>query len=91
MGTALTEEQAKLIRRYTERVYLLYDSDKAGLKATFRSGDDRLRGDCDDCWLQTRHGHSCRSAFLIDLFDDDQAERETGRKSLDLVEVGGRS
>ena len=34
MGTALTEEQAKLIRRYTKRVFLLYDSDKAGLKAT---------------------------------------------------------
>src|SRR5258707_2304081 len=43
MGTALTEDQAKLIRRYTERVYLLYDSDKAGLKATFRSGDELLR------------------------------------------------
>ncbi|HEX9484280.1 MAG TPA: DNA primase, partial [Gemmatimonadaceae bacterium] len=43
MGTALTEEQAKLIGRYTERVYLLYDSDKAGLKATFRSGDELLR------------------------------------------------
>ena len=42
MGTALTDEQAKLIRRYTARVYLLYDSDKAGLKATFRSGDELL-------------------------------------------------
>ena len=42
MGTALTDEQAKLIRKYTERVYLLYDSDKAGLKATFRSGDELL-------------------------------------------------
>ena len=42
MGTALTDEQAKLIRRYTNRVFLLYDSDKAGLKATFRSGDELL-------------------------------------------------
>ncbi len=42
MGTALTEEQAKLVRRYAERVFLLYDSDKAGLKATFRSGDALL-------------------------------------------------
>ena len=33
MGTALTEDQAQMIRRYTDRVYLLYDSDKAGLKA----------------------------------------------------------
>lgn len=42
MGTALTDEQAKLIRRYTDRVFLLYDSDKAGLQATFRSGDELL-------------------------------------------------
>lgn len=39
MGTALTEQQAALIRRYTKNVFLLYDSDPAGLKATFRSGD----------------------------------------------------
>ena len=45
MGTALTDEQAKLIRKYTERVYLLYDSDKAGLKATFRAGRGGAGGD----------------------------------------------
>lgn len=39
LGTALTEQQAALIRKYTKNVFLLYDSDKAGLKATFRSGD----------------------------------------------------
>lgn len=43
LGTALTEPQAKLVRRYTRNVYLLYDSDEAGLKATFRSGDELLR------------------------------------------------
>lgn len=39
LGTALTEAQAQLIKRYTSQVFLLYDSDKAGLKATFRAGD----------------------------------------------------
>jgi DNA primase len=39
LGTALTEQQAALIRKYTKDVFLLYDSDQAGLKATFRSGD----------------------------------------------------
>jgi radical SAM protein with 4Fe4S-binding SPASM domain len=30
----------------------------------FRRPGDALRSDCDDCWLQTRNGHSCRaSAF----------------------------
>lgn len=39
LGTALTLDQAKLLRRYTPNVFLLYDSDAAGLKATFRAGD----------------------------------------------------
>lgn len=39
LGTALTTEQAELIARYTKKIYLLYDSDSAGLRATFRAGD----------------------------------------------------
>lgn len=34
LGTALTERQAKLIKRYGKEVYIAYDSDNAGLKAT---------------------------------------------------------
>ena len=43
MGTALTPEQANLIARYAARALLLYDSDPAGLRATFRSADVLLR------------------------------------------------
>ncbi|MBA2572561.1 MAG: DNA primase [Gemmatimonadetes bacterium] len=43
LGTALTPEQAERIARYAQRAILLYDSDKAGLRATFRSGDALLR------------------------------------------------
>ena len=43
LGTSLTEAQATLVRRYTSNVYLLYDSDKAGLSATFRAADVLLR------------------------------------------------
>lgn len=39
LGTAMTQEQAKLLGRYTQRIFLLFDSDAAGLKATFRAGD----------------------------------------------------
>jgi DNA primase len=39
LGTALTREQAKLLSRYSTRVLVLFDSDAAGLKATFRAGD----------------------------------------------------
>lgn len=42
MGTALTPEQANLIARYTAKAYLLYDSDAAGLRATFRGADALL-------------------------------------------------
>jgi len=42
LGTALTPEQAKLLSRYTTRVLLLFDSDAAGLKATFTAGDTLL-------------------------------------------------
>lgn len=45
LGTALTEQQATLIRKYTKHVFLLYDSDQAGLKATFRAGDMLLAND----------------------------------------------
>ena len=43
LGTALTADQAQLLARYTKNVYLLYDGDAAGLKATFRAGDELLR------------------------------------------------
>ena len=39
LGTAFTDAQAGLLARYTKRVLLLFDSDEAGLKATFRGGD----------------------------------------------------
>ena len=42
LGTALTPEQAKLLSRYTKRVLLLFDSDAAGLRATFKAGDTLL-------------------------------------------------
>ncbi len=33
LGTALTEEQARLLKRYANQVYVCYDSDEAGQKA----------------------------------------------------------
>lgn len=39
LGTAVTAGQAKLLSRYTTKVLLLFDSDAAGLKATFKAGD----------------------------------------------------
>jgi len=43
LGTGLTPEQAQLLQRHAPHVTLLYDSDDAGLRATFRAGDELLR------------------------------------------------
>ncbi len=43
-GTALTEEQIKLIRRFTENVTVLFDGDAAGIKAALRGIDLVLKG-----------------------------------------------
>ena len=43
LGTGLSADQGLLLRRYTAHVILLYDSDEAGLRATFRAGDELLR------------------------------------------------
>ena len=37
LGTALTEDHARILRRYTKRVTLLFDSDNAGRVAAFKS------------------------------------------------------
>jgi len=37
LGTALTSGQASLLKRYTEEVLLLYDSDEAGIRAALRA------------------------------------------------------
>lgn len=42
LGTSLTEDQAGLLARYARKCFLLYDSDAAGLRATFRAGDALL-------------------------------------------------
>jgi DNA primase len=43
LGTALTSDQCALLKRYTSEVVLLYDSDKAGMRASFRAADELLR------------------------------------------------
>lgn len=67
LGTALTEQQAALIKKYTKNVFLLYDSDQAGLKATFRSGDVLLA-----------QGVSVRVITLPDGEDPDTYVAKTG-------------
>ena len=43
-GTSLTEEQIKLMKRYSDNVTILFDGDEAGLKASIRGLDMLLEG-----------------------------------------------
>ncbi len=46
LGTALTKDQAKLLRRQTESVVICYDSDKAGINAATRAADELIEAGC---------------------------------------------
>ncbi len=83
LGTALTDEQAELLVRFVKEVFLLYDSDEAGQKATFRSGLELLRhkaavrvvslpsGEDPDTFVRShgRAGLETQLNHAIDLFD----------------------
>lgn len=71
LGTAMTEEQAALVARYTKTTVLLYDSDAAGLRATFRTGDALLRA-----------GVEVLVATLPEGEDPDSLVRTQGAKAL---------
>lgn len=83
LGTAMTETQAALIAKLTRNVFLVYDSDAAGLKATVRAGHELLRmgvaprvvslpgGEDPDTFVRA-HGRDAMEAALaqgLDLLD----------------------
>ena len=71
LGTALTPDQATLLRRFTATALLLYDSDRAGLRATFRAGDELLR-----------HSVRVKVATMPDGEDPDTLVRRGGAPAL---------
>jgi DNA primase len=72
LGTALTPEQAALLKRVAPVAILLYDSDQAGLRATFRAGDELLR-----------HGVRVRVTTLPPGDDPDTIVQRGGREALE--------
>ena len=81
LGTALTSEQARLMKRYTDEVVLSYDSDEAGQKATKRAmqifSDSglkvrvlQLRGGKDPDEIIKKHGKE-RFRSLLDGAEND--------------------
>lgn len=67
LGTAFTEEQAALLRRFTDRLIINYDPDAAGAAATRRSLD-----------LLLGHGFKVRVLQLDTGQDPDEYVREHG-------------
>lgn len=81
LGTALTSEQARLMKRYTDEVVLAYDSDEAGQKATRRAMQIfassglkvrvlQLRGGKDPDEIIKKHGRE-RFQSLLDGAEND--------------------
>ena len=66
-GTALTEDQIRLLHRFTENVTVLFDGDAAGIKAALRGVDLILKG-----------GMNVRVVLLPDGEDPDSMSRKMG-------------
>ena len=76
LGTALTENQATLIKRYTKNVVLSYDADEAGQNAAMRGTDILYQADCQARVLRVTDGK-----------DPDEFIQSQGREAFDqLVE-----
>jgi DNA primase len=80
-GTALTEEQIRLIRRLTQQITVLYDGDAAGIRASFRGIDMLLKEDMrvkvcllpdgeDPDSFARNHGGEAFQAFLSERAED---------------------
>lgn len=74
LGTGLTPDQGALLRRFAPAAILLYDSDQAGLRATFRTADELLR-----------HGMRVRVATLPPGEDPDSLVRAGGLAALEPI------
>ena len=66
-GTSLTENQIKLIKRYSENVTVLFDGDPAGIKASLRGID-----------LLLESGLNVRAVIFPDGEDPDSYSRKIG-------------
>lgn len=70
MGTALTEQQAAMMRRLVEKVYICYDGDAAGQNSTLRGLD-----------ILKRAGLRVMVVSLPDGLDPDEIIRQRGREA----------
>jgi len=71
-GTSLTEDQIRLIKRYTNNITILYDGDSAGIKASFRGID-----------LILAQGLNVKVVLFPDGDDPDSYAKKVSREELE--------
>lgn len=74
LGTALTVDQARIIKRLTDKVIICYDGDYAGTKATLRGLD-----------ILKHENLNVRVASIPNNMDPDELLRTQGNSALDKV------
>ena len=79
LGTAFTDEQAKLVKHYGGKAVLCYDSDEAGKKATLRAGE-----------ILTKHGIKTRVLTITDGKDPDEFIQSKGGDMFNVLIEGAK-
>lgn len=74
LGTALTDEQARIMSKYTKRVIISYDSDEAGQKATARATG-----------ILSEVGIDVKMLRLTDAKDPDEYIKKFGKTKFDVL------
>ncbi len=80
LGTALTQQQARLLKRFVEKVYIAYDGDAAGQNATVR-GLDILKNE----------GLEVRVISFPDNLDPDEYVQIYGKEGFDRLKENALS
>lgn len=78
-GTALSEEHLRLIKKYTDRVVLILDSDEAGIKAMLKTFSLFVKSDLD-----------ARVVILPGNNDPDSFLKESGKNRMSELLIGAR-
>lgn len=76
LGTAITEEQGKLISRYTKDIFIAYDGDEAGIKAADKAID-----------IFYRIGIEPKVVSIPDKMDPDDYVKEKGADAFDNLKA----
>jgi len=71
LGTALTQDQVRMMKRYTRNFVIIFDPDEAGMKATFRAFDPFMGEEVHPKTIWLPEGH-----------DPDSFVREVGPEAL---------